>query len=410
MEEKDWTTSGLAKSYIEMYHCYSTHHYDPWPVVIEKAREALLFDIDGRCFIDMLSGYSVANFGHCHPGLISSLSCQAHRLDAISNMAVTPVCAELCRELADFSKLPEAKAMIMNSGAEAVEKAIKIARKWGYERKGIPTDKAEVIVSRSNFHGRTLGVLSASTNEDYKKGFGPFLPGFRWFSFDALGNLKYVINENTVALLVEPIQGEGGFIFPPQGYFKEVAKICQKNNVLLILDEIPTAFGRTGYNLPHEYDQIVPDMIILGKALGGGLVPISAVVGRGEVMEVIQPGQDGSTFGGYPIACAVGLAVMNLIREGSWSRGSQLKGRYFLNSLQGLSSPLIKESRGRGLFIGVELAEGISAHEVCRRLLSEGIFTVDAHDKVVRFTPPLVVSYGEISKTVEKFKKVLGSF
>ncbi len=395
--------------YRQMAHRYLANHYDRLPVVIESGQGCWVKDKDGRRYLDMFADYAVHNFGRSNSQLLSVFVSQAAKLSLCSGNVYNSLYAQFGKALAKFSGLPNAKVLVMNTGAEAVEKAMKVARKWGYLRKGIAKDKAEIISTYTNFHGRTLGVLSLSTVEHYRDGFGPFLPGMKLVRFGDSVDLERAINEHTAAFIVEPIQGEGGFIFPPEGYFKEVVEICRHHRVLLILDEIPTAFGRTGYNFPHEHDEIVPDVIILGKALGGGLVPVSAVVAKGEIMEVLSPGDDGSTFGGNPLACRVGLEVIKMMQMGSWVRRSRQLGDYLIQSLKELDSPHIKEVRGRGLFVGVELPSEVQAREVCTQLLKEeGLLTMSARQNVVRFTPPLVVTKVELELAVRAFHRVLG--
>lgn len=388
---------------------FSANHYDRQPVQIVLAIGSYLFDSSHRSYVDMLAGYSAANFGHNHFYLVAALKRALDRIDAaVSNQFYTAEYVKLVERLAFFSGLSQAKVLLMNSGVEGVETAIKIARRWAYSRKGVKNNQAEILVSDHNFHGRTTTVIGFSPHTEYRFQFGPFTPGFRQIEFGSITALEEAINENTAAFLVEPIQGEGGFIFPPEGYWAQVAALCRKRNVLLVLDEIPTAFGRTGYDLPHHFDGIVPDMIILGKALGGGLYPISAAVARAEVMDVIGPGDHGSTFGGNALACAVGLAVLDLMEMTDWSGLARDKGDYFLKSLRGLHNPKIREVRGRGLFIGVELVAGVSGQKICRRLLNYGICTTDAHG-VVRFTPPLIISRSDIDWTVSSLDKLLKS-
>lgn len=395
---------------MQVTHRYLANHYDRLPIIVESGKGCWVEDVYGRKYLDMFADYSVHNFGRSNSRLLIVFAKQAAKLSLCSGNVYNRVRAEFGRALSEFSGLPNAKVLFMNTGAEAVEKAIKIARRWGYVQKGITKDKAEIISTYTNFHGRTMGVLSMSTVEHYKNGFGPFLPGMTWVRFGDSVDLERAINDRTAAFIVEPIQGEGGFIFPPEGYFKEVAEICRYHNVLLILDEIPTAFGRTGYNFPHEHDGIVPDAIILGKALGGGLLPVSAVVTRGEIMDVLGPGHDGSTFGGNPLACRVGLEVVKMMQSGEWVKRSKQLGAYLLQGLKNLDNPHIKEARGRGLFVGVELEPEVNAHEVCERLLKEErVLTLDAQrQKVVRFTPPLVVTEKEIDFAVDALSKVLG--
>lgn len=403
------TDDNLDFPWLEGVQKFSANHYERQPMKIVFATGSHLFDSDNWCYVDMLAGYSVANFGHRPPSVVAVLTKAMDYIDAaVSNKVYTEEYNELVERLAIFSGLPQAKVLLMNTGAEGVETAIKIARRWAYSQKGVRNNAAEIIVSDSNFHGRTTTIIGFSPHQDYRFQFGPFTPGFRQIKFGSVGALKEAINENTAAFLVEPIQGEGGFIFPPEGYLWQVAELCREHNTLLILDEIPTAFGRTGYDLPHQRDGLDPDMVILGKALGGGLYPVSAVVARGEVMEVIRPGDHGSTFGGNALACAVGLAVLDLMKASDWSALARGKGDYFMKSLRALNNPKIKEVRGRGLFIGVELVSGVSGQEVCRQLLDYGVFTADAHG-IVRFTPPLVVSFSDIDLTVSALDRLLNN-
>lgn len=405
-----WFISEISEFYMQMTHRYLASHYEYLPIVAESGQGCWVTDMEGRRYLDMFADYSVHNFGRSRAQLVSVLAKQAAKLAVCSGNVYNPVRAQCGKDLAEFSGLPNAQVLFMNTGAEAVEKAMKIARKYGYGHKKIDEKKnhAEIIFAIHNFHGRTYGVLSASSTAKYRQGFGPFLPGITWTIFGDAAHLEKQINKNTVAFIVEPIQGEGGFIFPPEGYFKEVAAICDKHDILLVLDEIPTAFGRTGYNFPHEHDGIVPDMIILGKALGGGLEDLSAVVTRSEIIEVLGPGCDGSTFGGNPLACSVGLEVIKMMQTESWAEKARQKGDYLMGMLKELNSPYIKEVRGRGLFVGVELYTEINAREICKRLLQEeSVLTLDARGNVIRFTPPLVVTKEELDKAVKSLYKVL---
>ncbi|MEK7559683.1 MAG: ornithine--oxo-acid transaminase [Patescibacteria group bacterium] len=402
--------SAATRAYIQMTHRYLANHYERFPVAVESGQGCWVKDVDGRRYLDMFADYSVHNFGRSNSQLLMVFIDQVTKLSLCAGNFYNPFLAQLGKALAEFSGILNAKFLPGNSGAEAVEKTLKIARRWGCINKKLDKSKgevAEIIAAFSNFHGRTMGALSLSANQHYKEGFGPFLPGIRWVKFGDAADLKRAINKNTAAFIVEPIQGEGGFIFPPDGYFKEVAKICHEENVLLILDEIPTAFARTGYNFPHEHDGITPDMIILGKALGGGLTPFSGVVVRQPVMDVLGPGSDGSTFAGNPPACRVGLEVIKMMQSGSWTKKAHQLGDYFLQSLKELDSPHIKEVRGRGLFVGVQLHPEIMAREVCGRLLEEGIMTVSAGQNVIRFTPPLVVNKIELELAVKALHRVL---
>ena len=326
----------------------------------------------------------------------------------VSNVVCNPVTANFCETLANFTKIPDAMVLLMNGGAEAVEKAIKIARRWGYEQKGVPKDEAEIIVTNSNFHGRTMGVLSASAVPQYKSGFGPMLSGFRHVEFGSVESFLSQVNENTVAYLAEPIQGEGGFIFPPEGYWQKIREICDQKNILLVFDEIPTAFGRTGKDFPHEHYGIMPDVLILGKAIGGGIYPFSAVVGPEKIMSVLRPHDDGSTFGGNPIACAIGLEVIKILQKENLTARSRKLGELFLRLLKLIRSPFVKDVRGLGLFIGLELdPKWVKAEDFCLKLLSNGVFTTSARNNVVRFTPPLVILEPEIYNTFLAITKTL---
>lgn len=385
---------------------FSANHYhrlDFMPVI---GRGFQVYNEKGESFLDMFAEYGTMNFGHGHPRLIRALIEQARKISLVSGAVYHPLYAKLCETLAFFSRIPYAQTLLMNTGAEAVEKAIKIARRWGYQKKGIISGEAEIIVANGNFHGRTLGVLSASTEENYRLNFGPLLDGFLTVPFGDFNNLELTVanvgSRRVAAILLEPIQSEGGFIFSPPDYLPEVSNFCQHHNILLILDEIPTALGRTGYDFPHRHEQITPDMVVVGKALGGGLLPISAVIARSEVMEVLDPGSDGSTFGGNPLACAVALEALEVLKEESLSWKSQGLGEYFLQQLQKQDWPVPVDIRGRGLLIGLEIGDSIiSAREVCEDLLkNEGVWTHYARRDVVRLTPPLTIGKEQIDFTV----------
>lgn len=405
--------SELSRRLLTEHARYMAHHYEPPSVALDFARGSRVFDVDGREYIDMLACYSASSFGHTNPRLIAAVVRQMAKLGPVSNVVCNETTVAFCRELAELTRIKDAMVLPMNGGAEAVEKAIKIARKWGYEikGKGKDIDEAEIIVSLTNFHGRTFGVLSASFVAEYKENFGPFLDGFEPVDFGDVNDLREAINSNTVAVLLEPIQGEGGFIFPPEGYLQKVREICIENNILLIFDEIPTAFGRTGKDFPHEHYGIMPDMLVLGKALGGGVYPVSAVVASQEIMSVLRPHDDGSTFGGNPIACAVGLEAMQILKDENLAERSRELGEKFLKSLQGIKSRLVKEVRGLGLFIGMELdSQQVRAEDFCAELLKRGVLTAPARKNVVRFTPPLTISetelitvVGAVSNTIDYF-------
>ncbi|MBT8408909.1 MAG: ornithine--oxo-acid transaminase, partial [Alphaproteobacteria bacterium] len=366
---------------------FGAHNYAPLPVTIVRGEGIYLWDDEGRRYLDMLGAYSAVSFGHCHPRLIEALTRQAGTLDILSrvysNDKLGPFLARACEMTGMDRALP------MNTGAEAVETALKAARKWAHKVKGVADGKAEIIAAKGNFHGRTIAVTGLSTVAQYRDGFGPFPPGFKTVPFADAPALADAITPDTAAFLVEPIQGEGGIIIPPKGYFREAERICRDNNVLLICDEIQTGLGRTGKLLAVEHEGIAPDAITLGKALGGGLVPVSMFLARREVMDVFNPGDHGSTYGGNPIAAAVGLTALDMLADGRLVRRSAELGDYLKACLQGLNSPAIREVRGRGLFIGIEIDESAgTATDVVLALLKAGVLTKETHRNTVRMAPP----------------------
>ena len=385
---------------------YSAGNYASLPVVLVRGEGARVWDDHGREYLDMLGAYSAASFGHCHPRLVAALARQAERLDTISR-------AFYGDRLGQFLELACERtgydaALPMNSGAEAVETALKAARKWGYMVKGVQPDKAEIICCNGNFHGRTIAVTGMSSVAQYREGFGPFPPGFTRIPYGQASALEKAITHNTAAFLVEPIQGEGGIVIPPAGYLTQCAEICRANNVLLICDEIQTGLGRTGRLLACEHDKIKPDAITLGKALGGGLFPVSLFLARRDVMAVFHPGDHGSTFGGNPLAAAVGYEALSLLFEERLIERSAELGGYMLEGLRALDSPLISEVRGKGLFIGIEFhIDRVSAYAVCERLMEQGILTKDTHRNVVRFAPPLTITTEEIDQVIDRVRNVL---
>lgn len=394
---------------VEQYNKFIPGYYEKFPVTLVRGSGSYLEDVNGKKYIDMLAGYGVLNFGHNHPRLRQTLNTQFGRVGLVTGNFYNEVVAEFAEKLVNFCGLPQSQVLLANGGAEAVEKAIKICRRWGYRVKGVRYNQAEILVTNTNFHGRTYGVLSASMLEKYRQDFWPFMSGFKHVGFGdegkfgSLAHLQNSISENTVAFLVEPIQGEGGFIFPSDGYLKKAEEICRANNVLFVLDEIPTAFGRIGSDFPHFHYGVKPDMVILGKAIGGGL-PLSVVVASTEVMSVLDPGSDGSTFGGNPLAAAMGLEVISLTQEEHLAEKSKVLGGYFLRELQKIKSAAVKEVRGLGLFIGMELKECFSAKEVkavCEQLIKNGVVTAPARGNVVRFTPPLNITKGEVNDALE---------
>lgn len=384
----------------------SAHNYHPLPVVLEKGEGIWVHDVEGNKYMDMLSAYSALNQGHRHPKIINALIEQAEKITltsrAFHNDKMGPFLKKLC-EISGFER-----ALPMNTGAEAVETALKAARKWGYVKKGIPQDQAEIIVCQNNFHGRTISIISFSTEEQYKYGFGPFTPGFKAIPYVDTEALQNAITPNTIAFLMEPIQGEGGVIVPEDGCLKKVREITEKNNVLLIFDEIQTGFARTGKMFAFQHEDAQPDILIVGKALGGGVYPVSAMLSNSDVMDVFKPGDHGSTFGGNPLGAAVGLASINvLLDEGLEERSSEL-GEYFRNELRKMNSACIKDIRGKGLLIGVEIKlEYGKARPYCESLMASGVLCKETHDQTIRFAPPLIISKEEIDWALERIKAVL---
>jgi ornithine--oxo-acid transaminase len=380
-----------AEEHIELVERYSAQNYHPLEVVIERGDGAWVTDVEGARYLDMLSAYSALNFGHRHPELVEAAREQLDRLTLTSRAfhsdQVGPFVRDLC-ELCDMDL-----ALPMNSGAEGVETALKVARKWGYEVKGVAPDRARVLVAERNFHGRTITIVSFSTDEAARANFGPLTPGFEVVPFGDADALEAAIDDETVAFLVEPIQGEAGVIVPPDGYLTRVREICSERNLLFIADEIQTGFGRTGYTFAVEHEGVRPDVFILGKALGGGIVPLSAVVADREVLGVLKPGQHGSTFGGNPIACAIGRRVIAMLRTGEYQELSREHGDYMLKRLRESDLPTVEEVRGRGLWAGIQLVpEARPARKTAERLLREGVLAKDTHESTIRLAPPLVIT------------------
>jgi ornithine--oxo-acid transaminase len=391
---------------IDLENRVSAHNYEPLPVVLARGNGAHLWDTAGRRYIDMMSAYSAASHGHGHPRILAALKAQAERLAVPSrayyNDRLGPFLAELCKLTGLDAALP------MNTGAEGVETAVKAARRWGYRVKGIARDRAEIIVAAGNFHGRTTTVISFSTEPDYRDGFGPFTPGFRAVAFGDLDAVERAITPDTAAVLIEPIQGEAGIVVPPVGYLAGLRRICDAHRVLLILDEVQSGLGRTGKWFAFEHDGIRPDGIILGKALGGGVLPVSAFVGTRELMDVFTPGSHGSTFGGNPLAAAVGLEALNVIRDEGLVERSRDLGAHMLDRLRAVDSPALKEVRGRGLWVGAEIDPAIArAREVCERLLAKGVLSKETHHTVVRLAPPLIIARDDLDWALDRFEAVL---
>ena len=394
------------EEYIKLENQYGAQNYKPLDVVLTRGQGIWVWDVEGRRYLDCLSAYSAVNQGHCHPRILRTMVEQAERLTLVSrafrNDQLGPFYKELCELTDSHMVLP------MNSGAEAVESAIKAVRKWGYKIKGIPEDKAEVIVCENNFHGRTITIVGFSTEPQYRDGYGPFTPGFRIIPFGDADALERTITPNTVAFLVEPIQGEAGVIIPPPGYLKAARQICNQHNVVLILDEIQTGLGRTGKFLAEEHDGIQSDLTLIGKALSGGFLPISAVLSNKEVLGVFHPGDHGSTFGGNPLACAVARTALKVIKEERMAENAASLGEYFLEKLSEIKSPYVKEVRGKGLLIGVELHPEVGgARRFCEDLMEKGLLCKETHKDVIRFAPPLVIRKGEIDWAVDRIHEVL---
>lgn len=385
---------------------YCAHNYHPLPVVLTRGEGVFVWDENGKKYLDMMSAYSAVSHGHAHPRLVAVVKEQVEKLTIVSRAFHTdrlgPFLERACKLTGQDMALP------MNTGAEAVETAIKAARKWAYTVKGVATDKAEIISCSGNFHGRTLAAVAMSDEPQYQKGFGPFPPGFVVVEYGRINALQAAINKNTAAFIVEPIQGEGGIVVPPIGYLNAAAALCREKNVLLICDEIQTGLGRTGKFLACEHEEVRPDGLILGKALGGGILPVSMFLARREVMDVFTPGDHGSTFGGNPLAAAVGLEALNIIVEDDLTLRSARRGEYMLNKLRKIDSPLISDVRGRGLFIGVEIDPALaSARAVCEALMTRGLLSKETHSTVLRLAPPLVIEEAEIDWAITQIGEVL---
>ncbi|MBP2484790.1 ornithine--oxo-acid transaminase [Rhizobium leguminosarum] len=383
------------------------HNYKPLDVVLTRGEGVYVWDTDGNRYLDCLSAYSAVNQGHCHPKILAAMVEQAGRLTLTSRAFRNDQLAYLYEELAALTG--SHKILPMNSGAEAVETAIKAVRKWGYEVKGVPEGKAEIIVCADNFHGRTLSIISFSTDPEARAGFGPYTPGFRIIPFGDAEAFAAAINANTVAALIEPIQGEAGVIIPPAGYFTRIRELCTANNVTLILDEIQTGLGRTGKLLAEEHEGIEADVTLIGKALSGGFYPVSAVLSNSEVLGVLQPGQHGSTFGGNPLACAVARAALKVLTEEGMIENTAVMGDYFLEGLGSIRSNIVRDVRGRGLMMAIELEpEAGGARQYCHALKERGLLAKDTHDHTIRLAPPLVITKEQVDWAVSQIEKTIG--
>ena len=412
--------SNLQNNLINKEALYGAKNYSPLPIVLQKGEGVYLWDVDGNKYLDMMSAYSAVSHGHSHPELVKVLVDQAEKLAISSRAFYTEPFGEYIEKL---SKLSGFESILpMNTGAEAVETAIKAARRWGYFTKGIEENSAEIIVAEGNFHGRTTTIVGFSSEADYKKGFGPFAGGFIQADYcntncdcskiceKSIQSIKKAINHNTCAVLVEPIQGEGGIITPQDGWLMQLRDLCDKNNVLLILDEIQSGLGRTGKMFAYEHEGIKPDGLILGKALGGGLLPVSAFLSSKEVMDHFNPGSHGSTFGGNPLAAKVASKALDLLIDDNLVENSKIMGNYLKTKLQEMSLDFIKEVRGKGLWIGVEFNKTISAKKICLSLMDDGILAKETHETVIRFAPPLTITKEEIDWAMEKIIKVFREY
>jgi ornithine--oxo-acid transaminase len=395
-----------TRDYVEMEDRYSAHNYHPLDVVINRAEGVWVYDVDGKKYLDCLSAYSAVNQGHRHPRIAKALVEQAQKVTLTSRAFRNDQFGWFCKELCELTGYE--MTLLMNSGAEAVETAVKTARKWGYQKKGIPADRAEIIVCEDNFHGRTTTIISFSSEPQYREEFGPFTPGFKMIPYGDSEALRSAITPNTAGFLVEPIQGESGVKFPPDGYLKKAAEICKQNNVLLITDEIQSGLGRAGTMFAAEHEGVRADMIIIGKALGGGFYPISAVLSSREILGVFRPGDHGSTFGGNPLACAVAREALRVIVEEKLVEKSAELGKYFLNRVREIPSRHVKQVRGRGLFIGIDLKpEAGGARKYCEALKERGMLCKETHEHVIRLAPPLVITQEEIDWACEQLRAVL---
>ncbi|MBM3285640.1 MAG: ornithine--oxo-acid transaminase [Candidatus Aminicenantes bacterium] len=387
---------------------YGAHNYHPLDVVLVRGKGIWVWDVENNKYLDFLSGYSAVNQGHCHPRIVKALQGQARRLTLTSRAFRNDQWPLLAKELCDLTGYE--MALPMNSGAESVETAIKAARKWAYQVKGIPRDRAEIIVCANNFHGRTVTIVSFSTEPLYRNDYGPFTPGFVVIPYGDLEALRQAINPNTAAFLVEPVQAEAGILIPPRGYLREAIKLCAEHNVLFIADEIQTGLGRTGKLFACDHEEVKPDMVVIGKSLGGGCYPISATLSNRQILGVFKPGEHGSTFGGNPLACAIARESLRVIRDEKLIENAAAQGSYFLERLKKIRSRHIKAVRGLGLLIGIELRpEAGGARRFCEELKKEGLLCKETHENVIRFAPPLVIKQRDLNWAYKRIKKVFKS-
>ncbi|MEM0951256.1 MAG: ornithine--oxo-acid transaminase [Cyanobacteria bacterium P01_H01_bin.74] len=392
-----------AEDYIALEEKHGANNYHPLDIVIAEAKGCWVTDVSGKRYLDCLSAYSALNQGHCHPKILNTLLQQAKAVTLTSRAFRNTHLPRLYEKLHQLSGLDQ--ALPMNSGAEACETAIKMARKWGYTVKGIPENTAEIIVFNNNFHGRTISIISFTTETQYKQNFGPFTPGFTVVAYNNIEAVKAAINANTCAVFIEPIQAEAGILLPDDGYLRELSDLCKRNNILLMVDEIQTGLGRTGKLFAFQHDDITPDVIVVGKALSGGFYPVSAVMANRSIMSVFHPGDHGSTYGGNPLGCAVACAAIDVLLEEDLAERSKNLGQYFLERLKTIKSPLIQDIRGRGLLIGIELTQ--HARAFCESLKARGILCKETHDTVIRFAPPLIITQSDLDWAFEQIQAVL---
>lgn len=397
----------IPEDIIDKTHNFAANIYNLLPIVARWADGVWVYDYDGKYYLDMMANWSALVFGHRHPRLVKALLEQMGKTGVMPAMFYTKERADLCEKLADLTSLD--KAIILNSGVEAFEAAVKIARRWGHEVKKIPKNRAKIIVCKNAFHGRSVTAISAESDEKYRKGFGPFTPGFIKVPFGEIEPLLIeTIHNDVAAVILEPIQGEGGIVIPHKGYLKEVREICSEAGILLILDEIQTGLGRTGRNFAYEHEEIRPDVVLMGKGLGGGLLPVSAVVGKREAMDLLEPGSHGSTFGGNPLACAVALEAVDVLKDEKLAENSAKLGAYFLEELKKINHPLVKEVRGLGLFIAIELHKN-KAREICEFLLKKQVLCLLRKDNIISFAPPLIINKEQIDWGMERIRAMFQS-
>ena len=395
-----------TQGYIELEDKYGAHNYKPLSVVISEGKGVWVWDVEGKKYLDCLSAYSAVNQGHCHPHIVKAMVDQAQKIALTSRAFRNDKLGLLYKKLVDLTGYE--RVLPMNSGAEAVESAIKVARKWAYVTKGVPKYEAEIIVAAGNFHGRTVTIVSFSTEDFYREAFGPFTPGFKIVTYGDIEEMKSAITPNTAAVMLEPIQGENGVVLPPDGYLKAVADLCKENNVLFIADEIQTGLCRTGKWFASQHEGVRPDVTVIGKALSGGMYPVSAVLANDAVLGLFLPGEHGSTFGGSPLAAAVAVAALEVLDEEHLADRATELGNYFMSKLREIEAPMVKEIRGRGLLIGVELRpEAGGARRYCEMLQEAGILAKETHDHVIRFAPPLIIEKETLDWAIEVIADVL---